>query len=167
MAIHIPDYGLPSSYFYGPGIAVPVWDISGLSLCPCNIPTAEKDYWKWAISHGYTPITQYYPTWIFVENKQPYSGCFYVKSTTDTTAHQPFNLVRVARGTELKLEPVWFGLQRESNQIRGKSIPRSGFNSHLKQAFIKAHRLIDIKADGVTPISLPKARKKAKPLNES
>jgi len=26
MAIHIPDYGLPSSYFYGPGIAVPVWD---------------------------------------------------------------------------------------------------------------------------------------------
>lgn len=76
-------------------------------------------------------------------------------------------MVQVARGTEPKLTTVWFGLQRESNQIRGKYIPRSGFNSHLKQAFIKAHRLIDIKADGVTPIPLPKARKKAKPLNES
>jgi len=83
MAIHIPDYGLPSSCFYGPGIAEPVWDISGQSLCPCNIPTAGKDCWKWAISHGYTPITQHYPTWKIVINKQPYSGCFYVKSTTD------------------------------------------------------------------------------------
>ena len=29
MAIHIPDYGLPSSYFYEPGIAVPVWIYRG------------------------------------------------------------------------------------------------------------------------------------------
>lgn len=57
--------------------------------------------------------------------------------------------------TEIEVRLVRVATRIEPN-LR-QIIPRSGFNPHLKQAFIKAHRLIETKADGVTPIPLPKA----------